>query len=182
MGAEIVGLGMPDGSLEDNHGLRMALVEAFRLANTDVVLAPPAEDYNADHVAVSAAVEAACLWSCAPAFSSASPPLARAPALWFFDSIGGFGQTPEVLVDISDVFDQKLELLEFHESQRALTSRVLGTDLLDVAIRTNAFRGLQAGVAYAEGFRAGRSWPRVRDSSWHPWPGSSVSAAVVRDE
>lgn len=170
MGATLMGLGRPDGNLVDDDDLRAALVEGFRVANVDLVIGPPPDDYNADHVAVASAVEAACLWSCVPAFKSTSPPLARTPALWYFDAIGGRGEHPEVFVDITSVFEQKLTLLRLHASQAALTSRVLGVDLLDVAHRTNAFRGLQAGVAYAEGYRPSRRWPRIRDSSWYPWP------------
>lgn len=170
MGADFVGLGMPDGRLVDSDDSRMALVEVLRRTHADVVLGPPLDDYNADHVAVAHAVNTACLWSCVPAFASESPALTRVPALWCFDSIGGRGEQPEVYVDISDVFDRKLELLHRHESQFALTTRLLGADLADIVQRTNAFRGLQAGVAYAEGFRAARDWPRIRTSSWDPWP------------
>lgn len=155
-------LGFPDGVLEDSPELRQALVRELRAAEAELVIAPPPDDYNPDHIAVSHAVTAACLWAAAPGFTDEGPVLAAVPRLYYAAAIGGFGEQPTTFVDITDTFERKLELLRAHESQFALSSQLFqGVDLIRLASVTDAFRGLQAGVEFAEAFRPALRWPRV---------------------
>ncbi len=60
---------------------------------------------------------------------------------------------PDVFMDIADVLPDKLKLLKIHKSQVAKT-RVPGLTILDSAKSCATFRGYQARVKYAEGFKA----------------------------
>ena len=62
---------------------------------------------------------------------------------------------PETFVDIGSVLDDKLELLKTHTSQVDRT-RVENLSILEVAKSCANFRGFQARVKYAEGFKAVR--------------------------
>ncbi|MFH1093977.1 MAG: PIG-L deacetylase family protein [Candidatus Omnitrophota bacterium] len=62
---------------------------------------------------------------------------------------------PETFVDIGAVIDDKLELLKIHASQVNRT-RVENLSILEVAKSCANFRGFQARVKYAEGFKAVR--------------------------
>jgi N-acetylglucosamine malate deacetylase 1 len=162
LGAEYINLGFPDGELTDSAETRQEVTRVLRHKEAEVVLAPPPDDYNPDHNAVSDAVAAACLWASAPGFTDEGQLLERTPALYYCDAIGGLGSShPTHYVDIGDVFDEKLALLRFHRSQTALSSEQFGGDLIEIATATNRFRGLQVGVAYAEAFRPALMWPRL---------------------
>jgi LmbE family N-acetylglucosaminyl deacetylase len=169
VGADYLNLGFADGSLEDSPEMRQALVKALRTTEPSLVIGPPPDDYNPDHVAVSAALTAACLWAGAPGFTDGGAALKGSPALYYAAPIGGFGEHPSVFVDISSVFTEKLALLRTHVSQMALTDELFqGVDLVRLASVTDAFRGLQAGADYAEAFRPAQSWPRMRSGALLP--------------
>ena len=54
---------------------------------------------------------------------------------------------PDILVDISEVIEEKKELIRMHHSQNP------GETHVDKVLERNAFRGRFAGVEYAEGFK-----------------------------
>lgn len=162
IGAEYRNLGFPDAQLFDTHEFRIALTKALREANADVIISPPPDDYNADHVAVAHAATAAALWTVVPGLKDCGPILARTPRLYYCDVIGGCGEPPSLYVDVSAVFDRKLSLIHQHASQFSLTEAMFGVNLAQIATITAEFRGLQAGVRYAEAFRPALSWPRIR--------------------
>ncbi|MFH1683777.1 MAG: PIG-L deacetylase family protein [Candidatus Margulisiibacteriota bacterium] len=60
---------------------------------------------------------------------------------------------PDIFVDVHDVLDKKLELLKAHSSQVDRT-RVANLTILESARSCANFRGYQARVKYAEGFKA----------------------------
>ena len=62
---------------------------------------------------------------------------------------------PETFVDIGTVIDDKMQLLNIHASQVDRT-RVENLSILEVAKSCANFRGFQARVKYAEGFKAVR--------------------------
>jgi len=62
---------------------------------------------------------------------------------------------PNVYVDISEVLNEKLELLKAHASQITKTN-IEDTTILDIARSAATYRGIQARVCYAEGFASQR--------------------------
>lgn len=68
---------------------------------------------------------------------------------------------PETFVDIGAVLEDKLELLRIHVSQVDRT-RVENLSILEVAKSCANFRGFQARVKYAEGFKTIRILKEIR--------------------
>ena len=58
-------------------------------------------------------------------------------------------------MDISEVLDEKIELLKTHASQMSKTN-IEETTIIDIASSAATFRGIQARVRYAEGFASQR--------------------------
>jgi hypothetical protein len=56
-------------------------------------------------------------------------------------------------VDISDHLERKLAMVACFESQLPFLKRYYGIDVLEQVTAIARFRGLQAGVRYAEGFQ-----------------------------
>ena len=68
---------------------------------------------------------------------------------------------PETFVDIGAVIEDKMELLKTHASQVDRT-RVENLSILEVAKSCANFRGFQARVKYAEGFKAVRVLKEIK--------------------
>jgi bacillithiol biosynthesis deacetylase BshB1 len=118
-----VNLALPDGRLCDDDSLREPLVHALRRFRPRIVLAPHWEDQHPDHAAVGqAAIHAA--WNCgvpryAPrsAKGVASPDrLPYRPQLLLHYN-NRYGIVPELVADISEVFEEKLLLAGCYVSQ-----------------------------------------------------------------
>lgn len=149
-----------DEFLFDDKPTRLKFVDAIRQARADILVAHNPGDYHPDHLAVSKCATDARILSSVRLIETAHPPLETVPELFYMDSVAGIGFTPQWSVDISDVFEEKMEALECHESQNAWVKKIFDHDLLDVARTQSAFRGLQAGVQYAEAFSQPHYWPK----------------------
>ena len=92
------------------------------------------------------------------------------PHLYYVDAIEGvdwYGKTLPVdfIVDISETFEKKLEMLACHDSQRAWLRKQHGLDeYLDGCRRWSATRGKEIGVAYGEAFTQHRGHPYPQDN------------------
>ncbi len=121
-GAALVTLGLPDGQLGwSEHGPTAIGQQLARLA-PDLVVTHPLNDYHADHRAVARLVADTL---------PIGVPVLRA------DTMLGLHFTPDLLVNITDVFDAKLEALGRHVSQASL-------ELVEATTIWNRFRGLQS--------------------------------------
>lgn len=73
------------------------------------------------------------------------------PNFLFYESPSSQNFNPNVYVDISEVLDEKIELLKTHASQISKTN-IEETTIIDIAASAATFRGIQARVKRAEGF------------------------------
>jgi LmbE family N-acetylglucosaminyl deacetylase len=122
----------------------------------------PPTDYNNDHVTAGQIALHAALMSAINVIDTGSPPLLRAPAVLFMDTIVGLDFQPTHYVDITDQFDEKTRLLRIHASQMHSQPNITGWDLVTHAEVVGRFRGQQCGVRYAEGFRPVLRTPLLR--------------------
>ena len=90
----------------------------------------------------------------APLIETEHPPVNGIPALFFWETPAGVGFLPEAFVDITGQIARKEEALEKHRSQIEWTIFPLQESVRIIA----AFRGLQCGCRYAEGFVAHRTY------------------------
>ncbi|MDA1001621.1 MAG: hypothetical protein O2807_14035, partial [bacterium] len=77
------------------------------------------------------------------------------PNLLFYEGPTTLDFHPSVYVDIEEVLDKKVRALEAHASQMGKTN-IPGKNILDMALATATFRGIQARVHSAEAFCSAR--------------------------
>ncbi len=160
-GAELIWLGFDDEFLIDSRETRLAFIDAFRIAKPDVVFCHWRQDYNPDHSISGTIVDDCIHMAGVPNIKTGQPPTDHIPAVYFMDTIAGVGFEPEIYVDITDVFSQKLEGVGKHASQNAWMHDLFGYEMEAFLEIPAKFRGLQAGVRMAEAFRPSYRWGRT---------------------
>jgi LmbE family N-acetylglucosaminyl deacetylase len=161
IGAELIWLGFDDEFLIDSVETRHAFINAFRIADPDVVICHFRQDYNPDHSISGFIVDECIHMAGVPNIETDAPPTKKGiPHVYFMDTPAGVGFEPEIFVNISDVFEKKVEMLACHESQNDWMLSLFNYEM-DVFLEIPArFRGLQAGVPMAEAFRPSYRWGR----------------------
>jgi LmbE family N-acetylglucosaminyl deacetylase len=157
----------------DNEG-RRRVTEAIRQTLPDIVLTAPPIDYMSDHEMTSRLVRDACFAASVPNFDTCvanpAPPTAQIPHLYYVDPIEGinwYGQPipPEFIIDISETFELKRNMLACHESQRGWLMQQHGIDeYLESCTRWSSARGKEIGVAYGEAFTQHKGHPYPHDN------------------
>lgn len=175
IGARYVCLEMRDLAIFNDDSSRRRVTEALRKARPELVLTAAPSDYLCDHEAASALVRDACFGAPAPNYRThaedPAPPLDRIPHLYFVDPIEGRDREghfvkPDFVVDVTETFARKREMLAAHASQREWLRQHHGTDdYLDMMELWTRARGELAGFTHGEGFRAYHG---------HPYPQSPV--------
>lgn len=161
-GVEHVSLGVPDLEVDSkNEAVVRELVDLIRRVQPDVIITHSEEDYMRDHVEVARMVFNASFSSSVAHYVTTHPAYAQIAPIFYMDTLAGFGPQPTEYVDISDEIEGKLQALACHESQIKWMLEHDHIDFVDFVRTCSKFRGLQCGVAYAEGFRPCLSWPRV---------------------
>jgi len=180
LGAEYVCLGFRDLEICFDNDSRRAVIETVRKTRPDIVITAPPVDYMPDHEETSRLVRDACFTAAVPNYKTRqwdpAPALGHIPHLYYVDPLGGvdyYGAPiePQFVVDVSDVFDRKLETLAAHSSQREWLRRQHGIDeYLDSCRRFSALRGKGIGAAHGEGFR---------QHVGHPYPADNLLLSLV---
>lgn len=154
LGAKHVTLGLSDGEVNASDPSQQRLaIDLVRQTRPDLILAHDSSDYMSDHVEAGRLIEDASFVASLPLFETEHAGQPAVPGLYFFDTIGGLGFHPSEYVDISNFIDTKLAALEAHGSQVVWLRDHDGIDMVENARVASRYRGIQAGVAYSEGFR-----------------------------
>jgi len=161
IGAKFVCLDVPDVKVIPDLETRRKLTVEIRRARPDVILAHSPDDYMHDHRNASILALDASFDATIANIKTDADPMPFVP-IYFMDTIGGIGFEPAEYVDISDHFHTKRRMLACHESQVAWIAAHDQADLLQTMEIMSRFRGLQAGVAFAEAFRPYAAWGRLR--------------------
>ncbi|MEV6275962.1 PIG-L deacetylase family protein [Nocardia sp. NPDC051832] len=159
IGATLYWLGEPDGFLFDTTPTRMALLAAVRDFAPDILLTHDPADYHPDHRTASLIALNVRQLASAELIETAEPVLNSAPPVLYMDPLALTGTAAETWVDISATIETKREMLRCHQSQNAWMRRMHELDYVDYVDKQAALRGLQCGVAFAEGFRDARVFP-----------------------
>jgi len=159
IGAKFLWLGLPDEWVFHDRRTREMVIDAIREAKADVIITHDPQDYHPDHVAVSDLVFAASFLASLPHVVTEHGYVARVPEIYSMDTYAGVGFLPDEYVDISSVMETKMKALSQHESQVKWLRDHDKIDILDTVKTIARFRGIQAGVAYAEGFKKMRRRP-----------------------
>ncbi|MEX0770401.1 MAG: PIG-L family deacetylase [Balneolaceae bacterium] len=144
-------------------------IRLIRQLRPEIVLTMSPSCYMIDHEMTSKIVQTACFAAGAVNVNTDDvPPYFHIPHLYYLDPIEGkdkFGTiiTPDFVVDITTVIDQKKEMLACHESQRKWLLEHHGMDAyLEAMKKMSAERGEFVNVKYGEGFRQhlGHAYPQ----------------------
>ena len=116
-------LGMPDGGLADSPEARKRIAAVIRQHRPKLVLAPFWEDRHPDHAAAGLVVRNSSLYCALRKSGDPNPP--HKPAAFLYYLLHNFDR-PTLVVDVSDVYERKLQLLRLHESQFSKTAEEFG--------------------------------------------------------
>ncbi len=108
-----------DGELIPDLDRRLQVIREIRTWNADMVIAPRPNDYHPDHRYTGVLVQDAAFMVTVPNVAPDTPPLQKNPVfLYSYDHF----QRPnpfraDIAVDITSVWDQKVDAIDAHESQ-----------------------------------------------------------------
>src|SRR5262245_55637794 len=168
--AELVWLRVPDGDLAVTEPTRHLIIETIRATAADVIITNPPDDYHPDHNATSRLVMDAAQVARTSNYRSTLPPIRKPVPVAFMDSENGINFEPEDYVDISAVWETKVNMLLQHRSQHMPGPRYDPDFVLPPADQNpivraarimSEFRGLACGAPYGEGFRWWRAANRI---------------------
>lgn len=108
-----------DGELMADLHIRLQVIRIIREWNADVVIGPRPYDYHPDHRNTAIILQDAAFMVVVPNTAPDTPPLKKNPVfLYAQDNFKKpYPFIPDIAIDISDVFDQKIYGMAAHESQ-----------------------------------------------------------------
>jgi LmbE family N-acetylglucosaminyl deacetylase len=119
LGVEYEVLDNHDGELLPTLDVRHQIIRRIRQWNADIVIAPRPNDYHPDHRYTGVLVQDAAYMVVVPNVPPDTPPLRRNPVFLYFQD--NFQRpnpfSPDIAVDISDVYQKKVDGLDAHTSQ-----------------------------------------------------------------
>lgn len=116
-------LGLPDCGVIDSVENRKQIASVIRRRRPKLVLAPYWTDRHPDHAATGHLIRNAAVYCALRKSNDPYPP--HKPSAYLYYLLHHF-TSPSMVVDISDVYDRKLELLRMHASQFAKTAEGFG--------------------------------------------------------
>lgn len=118
-GVKYITLDNHDGELLPTLENRLEVIRWIRKWNADVVIGPRPNDYHPDHRYTGVLLQDAAYMVIVPNVAPDTPPLKRNPVFLYthdrFQKPNPF--SPDIAVDITDAFDQKIYGMAAHESQ-----------------------------------------------------------------
>jgi LmbE family N-acetylglucosaminyl deacetylase len=108
-----------DGELLPSLEVRLQIIRKIREWKADIVIAPRPNDYHPDHRYTGVLVQDAAYMVGVPNVAADTPPLKKNPVFLYFQD---FFQRPnpfrpDVAIDITSVYDKKIDGLDAHQSQ-----------------------------------------------------------------
>lgn len=154
LGVELIWMGHSDFAVQADAVTRVKLVEILRARKPNLLLAPAPLGNVLDATGAWDLARAAAEMAAAPNVLCEGDPLPQPPALLAYERTWTAGFTPTEFVDITDTLEAKHHALDAHVSVAASLRASNGVELGEAAETVAAYRGLQAGVAFAEAFRS----------------------------
>jgi LmbE family N-acetylglucosaminyl deacetylase len=108
-----------DGELLPNLEVRLQVIRLIREWDADIVIGPRPNDYHPDHRYTGVLLQDAAYMVIVPNIAPDTPPLEKNPVFLYtrdhFQKPNPFD--PDIVVDISDVYEKKIYGMAAHESQ-----------------------------------------------------------------
>ena len=150
LGAEAVNLERPGNTIIPSWEMKALLVNALRRLEANVILFPPPWDTHADHRNLSATMKDVMYYVGHPGMAFDAPPVTLRSA-WMYDIESPTEELhePDLLFDVTDVMEQKLEsLTDTRPIFPGNEKDPFGTK--ETVRVVNRFWGMRCGVLYAE--------------------------------
>lgn len=174
-GVKYVVLENHDGELLPTLELRKDVIRLIREWNADIVIGPRPNDYHPDHRNTATVIQDAAYLVIVPNVVSDTPPLKKNPVFLYaqdrFQKPYPF--EPDIVVDISDVFDKKIYAMAAHESQYF--------EWLPWTAGIEAPSGENERIEWLKSTRARNIIPSVRQSLIK-WYGEELGANIIHAE
>jgi len=161
LGADIRdNLSMPDGFFKNDEAHQKKIITALRKYQPEIILCNAPEDRHPDHGRSSALVtEAAFLSGLRKIITEEdkTTQMAWRPKYVFYYIQDRF-LNPDFVIDITEVFDRKIEAIKAHKTQfynpglNEPETYISSADFLDSIVYRAKMLGKMIGVKYAEGF------------------------------
>lgn len=148
IGADIEFLDMGgDCHVQNTPDNGMTIAKHIRAYKPDVVLAPqPDEDQHPDHAACGKMARAAARFARYGGLAELKDlPTHKITSLYFYPITQDFGQRPDIVIDITDVYDQWIKAVHAHKTQMS------GKNYDDLFTARAHSLGVTIGVKYAQG-------------------------------
>ncbi|MFK8054703.1 MAG: bacillithiol biosynthesis deacetylase BshB1 [Saprospiraceae bacterium] len=157
-------LAMADGQFPDDHAHKSQIIEVIRWCKPKLVLANALTDRHPDHGRAAKLIADACYYSGLRKWETKRDGQLQAPhrpdnVLHY---IQDYYQTPDVVVDITEHFEQKIECIKAYTSQffdptsDEPETPLTGSDYFDFIKSRARDVGRPAGYALAEGYQRSR--------------------------
>ena len=153
LGVDLVWMDHSDFAVQSDAVTRLIVVELLRACKPDLLLAPAPLGNVLDAKGAWDLARAAAEMAAAPNVLCEGEPLLQPPALLAYERAWSAGFTPTEFVDVTETLEAKHHALDAHASLAASLRESHGVELGEAAETVAAYRGLQAGVAFAEAFK-----------------------------
>ena len=156
-------LELPDSRLEATAEMTEPITAAIRRWRPHVVLSPCREDLHPDHVAAAQLVQRAYYLATIERAAGGGLPSHRPDVL--VEYYGHKEPDPSFIVDVSDVWEQRLDLARCYASQLGLdgvegpVTNIASPDFMRRLEARYAYWGARIGTSYAEPYRTDRLVP-----------------------
>jgi bacillithiol biosynthesis deacetylase BshB1 len=154
-------LGFADGKFENNHETRLRVIEVLRMYRPDVVIAGAPTDRHPDHGRASQLVLEACFLSGLRKIQLPEQTDPWRPTV-MYQYMQFYQFKPDLIYDISEVFEKKLLAIKAHKSQffdpdsTEPETLIASKHYFDNLHSRASEYGIQAGFAYGEPLRCVR--------------------------
>lgn len=155
-------LGLADGHVRDTDENRLLVVRAIRELQPQLVIAPPMEDHHPDHMGLADLVRQS-FYLCGLKNYLPEVPPHRPRAL--LHHMGSRPLDPQVVVDISDVIEERMAAVRCYQSQFGQPQggefpvRIASERFLESIEATLKYFGSLIGVAYGEPYTSALPLP-----------------------
>lgn len=155
-------LALPDARVTEDLESQALVTAAIRKWRPRIVLSPCREDRHPDHLACAELVRRAYYGATIQKGLGAEWPAHRPDAL--LEYFGHIEPTPSFIIDISDVWEERLELAACYHSQLSVEegtprTNISSPDFMHRVSSRFAYWGSRIGSKYGEPFRVDRSVP-----------------------
>ncbi len=163
LGAQIRFMDFDDEGLVDTIQTRREFINTIRWANPDLIFTHHPDDKSTDHGMTGEIVTRVLLSLQGKNIIADEEPIAKLPSLFYADTGAGIDFVPEIYVDITKEMDLKTACYSQHVSQLEWMKTFGVVDFKEYITIISGYRGIQAGVRYAEGFIGCKLWSFMSD-------------------